>query len=121
MQLKKTLIILLILLNFKLMYSQEKTTTLEPVLINGRKKNVKERKEFKKHAQSTEVLNDYELNRNNPAFIEQSLNTMSGVQVDKRTQLGGQRIVIRGYGNDQKFNNWVLKISNSSKTACNTS
>ena len=109
MQLKKTLIILLILLNFPLIYSQENTTTLEPVLINGRKKNVKERKEFKKHAQSTEVLNDYELNRNNPAFIEQSLNTMSGVQVDKRTQLGGQRIVIRGYGNDQKFNNWGIK------------
>ena len=32
------------------------------------------------------------------------------MQVDKRTQLGGQRIVIRGYGNDQKFNNWGIKI-----------
>ncbi len=101
--------ILLTILNFVFLFSQEKTIKLEPVLIKGRKKNVKERHEFKRHAQSTEVLNDYELNRNNPAFIEQSLNTMSGVQVDKRTQLGGQRIVIRGYGNDQKFNNWGIK------------
>jgi len=106
---KYKIAILLTLLNFALLFSQEKTTTLEPVLIKGRKKNTKERHEFKRHAQSTEVLNDYELNRNNPAFIEQSLNTMSGVQVDKRTQLGGQRIVIRGYGNDQKFNNWGIK------------
>lgn len=106
---KCKLSILIALLNFSLVFAQEKTTTLEPVLIKGRKKNIKERYEFKRHAQSTEVLNDYELNRNNPAFIEQSLNTMSGVQVDKRTQLGGQRIVIRGYGNDQKFNNWGIK------------
>jgi len=106
---KYKIAVLLSLLNFALLFSQEKTTTLEPVVIKGRKKNVKERREFKKHAQSTEVLNDYELNRNNPAFIEQSLNTMSGVQVDKRTQIGGQRIVIRGYGNDQKFNNWGIK------------
>ena len=35
---------------------------------------------------------------------------MSGVHVDKRTNLGGQRVVIRGYGNDQKFNNWVVKF-----------
>lgn len=101
--------ILLTILNFAFVFSQKQTITLEPVIIKGRKKNIKELNEFKKHAQSTEVLNDYELNRNNPAFIEQSLNTMSGVQVDKRTQIGGQRIVIRGYGNDQKFNNWGIK------------
>lgn len=101
--------ILLTILSFTFLYSQKQTIILEPVIIKGRKKNIKELNEFKKHAQSTEVLNDYELNRNNPAFIEQSLNTMSGVQVDKRTQIGGQRIVIRGYGNDQKFNNWGIK------------
>ncbi len=91
------------------MYSQENATTLQNVTIKGRKKNEKERHEFKRHAQSTEVIAITELNRNNPAFIEQSLNTMAGVQVDKRTQLGGQRIVIRGYGNDQKFNSWGIK------------
>lgn len=73
-------------------------------------KTAKERAEFQHHAQSTEVLTAEELNRNNPAFIEQALNTVAGVQVDKRTQLGGQRIVIRGYGNDQKFNNWGIKV-----------
>lgn len=60
--------ILLSILNFAFVFSQEKTTTLEPVIIKGRKKNTKERHEFKRHAQSTEVLNDYELNRNNPAW-----------------------------------------------------
>src|SRR5437868_10803597 len=85
------------------------TQTLKEVEVKGRKKTVKERAEFQHHAQTTEVLTEEELNRNNPAFIEQSLNTVAGVQVDKRTQLGGQRIVIRGYGNDQKFNNWGIK------------
>jgi iron complex outermembrane receptor protein len=82
---------------------------LNEVQVKGRKKTLKERAEFQRHAQTTEVLTEEELNRNNPAFIEQSLNTVAGVQVDKRTQLGGQRIVIRGYGNDQKFNNWGIK------------
>jgi iron complex outermembrane receptor protein len=82
---------------------------LEGVQVNGRKKTQKERAEFKRHAQTTEVLTQNELNRNNPAYIEQTLGTVAGVQVDKRTQLGGQRIVIRGYGNDQKFNNWGIK------------
>lgn len=35
---------------------------------------------------------------------------MSCVQVDKRTNLGGQRVVVRGYGNDQKFNSWRVKF-----------
>jgi len=83
---------------------------LKEVKVNGRKKTQKERAEFQHHAQTTEVLTEPELKRNNPAFIEQSLNTVAGVQVDKRTQSGGQRIVIRGYGNDQKFNNWGIKV-----------
>ncbi|MGQ7944319.1 TonB-dependent receptor [Flavobacterium sp. WC2509] len=112
---KYKIVMLIIVLNFTALFSQEAatiraTTPLENVTIKGRKKNVKEIHEFKRHAQSTEVLTHSELNRNNPAFIEQSLNTMAGVQVDKRTQLGGQRIVIRGYGNDQKFNNWGIKV-----------
>ena len=82
---------------------------LEEVIVKEKRKTAKERGEFKRHAQSVEALTEEELNRNNPAFIEQSLGTMAGVQVDKRTQLGGQRLVIRGYGNDQKFNNWGIK------------
>lgn len=93
------------------MNAQENEKSIDEVkIIHARSKVLKEREEFKKHAQSTEIISGYEINRNNPAFIEQSLNTMAGVQVEKRTQLGGQRIVLRGYGNDQKFNNWGIKM-----------
>lgn len=89
-------------------YAQQQD--IEQVTINARTKVKKERTEFKRHAQSTETLSEEELNRNNSAYIDQTLSTMAGVQVDKRTQLGGQRIVVRGYGNDQKFNNWGVKF-----------
>ena len=88
---------------------QDSINQLKNVTVNARTKTLKERGEFKRHGQTTEVLTSEELNRNNPAFLEQSLGVMAGVQVDKRTQVGGQRIVIRGYGNDQKFNNWGIK------------
>jgi iron complex outermembrane receptor protein len=90
--------------------AQKQEQSIDTVQLMERNKLKHERAEFKRHAQSTETLDIYELNRNNSAFIEQSLNTMSGVQVDKRTNLGGQRVVIRGYGNDQKFNNWGVKF-----------
>jgi iron complex outermembrane recepter protein len=106
---KKIYLFALISLITSGLYAQEKTKNLEEVVIKEKKKVVKERGEFTRHAQTVEALNEEELNRNNPAFIEQSLGTMAGVQVDKRSQLGGQRIVIRGYGNDQKFNNWGIK------------
>ena len=88
---------------------QDSINQLKNITINARPKIVKEQSEFKRHGQFTELLSSQELNRNNPAFLEQSLGVMAGVQVDKRTQVGGQRIVIRGYGNDQKFNNWGIK------------
>lgn len=110
LQMKYKILVLIIFLNSAAVFSQEKEKNLKTVIVKARKKTEKERHEFRRHAQSTEVLTESELNRNNPAFIEQSLNTMAGVQVDKRTQLGGQRIVIRGYGNDQKFNNWGIKV-----------
>lgn len=90
--------------------AQNQEQAIDTVQILGRTKIKKERAEFKRHAQSAEILGSYELNRNNSTFIEQSLNTIAGVQVDKRTNLGGQRVVIRGYGNDQKFNNWGVKF-----------
>jgi iron complex outermembrane receptor protein len=89
---------------------QDSTNQLKAVIIKARKKSLKEKAEYKRHGQTAEVLTAEELNRNNPSFLEQSLGMMAGVQVDKRTQLGGQRIVIRGYGNDQKFNNWGIKV-----------
>ena len=88
----------------------QKSKELEEVVVKERRKIAKEREEFTRHAQAVEVIGLEEMNRNNPAFIEQSLGTMAGVQVDKRTQLGGQRLVIRGYGNDQKFNSWGVKV-----------
>ncbi|SEM17717.1 iron complex outermembrane recepter protein [Chryseobacterium taichungense] len=87
----------------------QQSTEIEEVAIQGRKKIKQERAEFKRHAQSVETLSEEELNRNNPAAIDQTLSTMSGIQVDKRTNFGGQRLVVRGYGNDQKFNNWGIK------------
>lgn len=106
---KKHIILAGFLLATTLAYSQVKEAEIDSVVIEGRTKLKKERAEFTRHAQSTEILSNYELNRNNPNSIEQSLGTLAGVQVDKRTNFGGQRIVIRGYGNDQKFNNWGIK------------
>ncbi|MGN7863417.1 TonB-dependent receptor [Chryseobacterium sp. 22458] len=107
---KKNYIIALSLCLMGFANAQEKEKSIDEIEIHARAKVAKEREEFKRHAQSTEVISDYEINRNNPAFMEQSLGTMAGVQVEKRTQLGGQRIVVRGYGNDQKFNNWGIKM-----------
>ena len=106
---RKTIILFYFLLISCISYAQDVPKNLDEVIVREKKKTAKERGEFKRHAQTVEALTEEELNRNNPAFIEQSLGTMAGVQVDKRTQLGGQRIIIRGYGNDQKFNNWGIK------------
>lgn len=104
----KKSIIFLALLGTPFIYGQEKN--IDEITILGRKKLKQERKEFTRHAQSVETMSEEELNRNNPAMIDQTLSTMAGVQVDKRTNFGGQRIVVRGYGNDQKFNNWGTKF-----------
>ena len=106
---KKLYIFLLIAFFPNNIFAQTTTKELDEVIVKEKKKTEKERGEFKRHAQSVKALTEEDLNRNNPAFIEQSLGIMAGVQVDKRTQLGGQRIVIRGYGNDQKFNSWGVK------------
>ncbi|WP_109741274.1 TonB-dependent receptor [Arcicella aurantiaca] len=107
---KKIFILSYLMLSAGFAFAQDSTSkALDEVIVREKRKTAKERGEFKRHAQTVEALTEEELNRNNPAFIEQSLGTMAGVQVDKRTQLGGQRLVIRGYGNDQKFNNWGIK------------
>lgn len=107
---KKNYIIALSLSMIGFAHAQENEKNIDEIEIHARTKVIKEREEFKRHAQSAEIISDYELNRSNPSFIEQSLGTMAGVQVEKRTQLGGQRIIVRGYGNDQKFNNWGIKM-----------
>ena len=108
----KKIILGVAMLAAQLSFAQEnkQDKTIDEVTILGRKKIKQERKEFTRHAQSTETLSEEELNRNNSAMIDQTLSTMAGVQVDKRTNFGGQRVVVRGYGNDQKFNNWGTKF-----------
>ena len=106
----KKILYTLAVFGVSLIYAQEHETQIDSIVIQGRTKIKKEMSEFRKYAQSTEILSQYELNRNTSNFIEQSLGTLAGVQVDKRTTLGGQRIVVRGYGNDQKFNNWGVKM-----------
>jgi iron complex outermembrane recepter protein len=86
------------------------TIRLAEVVVQESRRVIDERNAIIKHAQSVGVMSEAQLNRNNPMFVEQGLGMMAGMQVDKRTQLGGQRLVIRGYGNDQKFNNWGVKI-----------
>ena len=54
----------------------QQSSEIEEVAIQGRKKIKQERAEFKRHAQSVETLSEEELNRNNPAAIEQTLSTM---------------------------------------------
>ena len=111
MKIKIFILFIVPLLSFQIeaQSKQDSINNLKNVTVKARKKTLKERAEYKRHGQTAEVLTSEELNRNNPAFLEQSLGVMAGVQVDKRTQVGGQRIVIRGYGNDQKFNNWGIK------------
>lgn len=88
----------------------ENEKVIDSIAIKGRKKIKQERADFAYNGQSTEILGSYEIERNNPIFVEQSLGTMAGVQVERRTEFGGQRVVLRGYGNDQKFNNWGVKF-----------
>lgn len=62
------------------------------------------------NGQPTSLLTTKDLNRNNPAFVEKAFNTISGAQMEKRTNVGGHKITLRGYGNDQRFNNWGVKV-----------
>jgi len=53
---------------------------------------------------SVAVLTAQDLHRNDGLFLENSLNLVPGVRMEKRTMSGGQRITIRGYGNGTNFN-----------------
>ncbi len=107
---KNKYLIAILIASSSILAAQENEKAVEGVTIHARTKVIKEQEEFKKNAQATENLSSYELKRNNPAMIEQALNTVAGVQMEKRTIMGGQRIILRGYGNDQKFNNWGIKM-----------
>lgn len=90
-------------------FGQNHDRQIDSVTIVKRLKE-KEQKLITVNSQPTSLLSLKELNRNNPALIEQSMNTIPGVQMQKRTNVGGQKIILRGYGNDQRFNNWGIKV-----------
>ena len=55
-------------------------------------------------AQSVGVLTYHDLQRGNGLFPENQMNTIPGVFMQTRGISGGQRIIIRGYGNTTNFN-----------------
>lgn len=55
-------------------------------------------------SRSVAMLTRQDLQRNDGLFLENTLNLVPGVRMEKRTMSGGQRITIRGYGNNTNFN-----------------
>lgn len=107
---KKLIFSAFILSSIVVFAQSEKETTIDSLHLTSRIKIKEEKERLINNAQATDLLKTYDVERNHPVFLEQSLGTLPGVQVEKRTQFGGQRVVVRGYGNDQKFNNWGVKF-----------
>jgi iron complex outermembrane receptor protein len=61
-------------------------------------------------AQSVGVLTSEDFHRNNGLSLENSLNLIPGVDMQSRTTFGGQRIMIRGYGNNTNFNGQGVQV-----------
>jgi iron complex outermembrane receptor protein len=59
--------------------------------------------------QSIGILSRQELTRSEGLFLENTINLVPGVRMEKRTATGGQRLVIRGYGNSTNFNGTGIK------------
>ena len=52
---------------------------------------------------SVATLSRPELTRSTGLFLDDALNVVPGVRMERRTMSGGQRITIRGYGNRTNF------------------
>lgn len=63
-----------------------------------------------KAPQAIAELDQEQLHRNSGIYLEQSLNLEPGIRMEKRTNSGGQRITIRGYGNNTNFNGLGYKL-----------
>jgi iron complex outermembrane receptor protein len=61
-------------------------------------------------AQSVGVLTPRDLSRNNGLSLENSLNLLPGITMQSRSSYGGQRIAIRGYGNNTNFNGQGVQV-----------
>lgn len=54
--------------------------------------------------QAISMLSRRDLKRSSGIYLEETINLEPGIRMEKRTNSGGQRITIRGYGNDTNFN-----------------
>ncbi|HEV9036380.1 MAG TPA: TonB-dependent receptor [Puia sp.] len=61
-------------------------------------------------AHSVGILTAEDFHRNTGFSLENSLNLMPGVSMGSRTSFGGQRIIIRGYGNNTNFNGQGVQV-----------
>ncbi|HVS98454.1 MAG TPA: TonB-dependent receptor [Puia sp.] len=59
---------------------------------------------------SVGVLTAEDFHRNNGLSLENSLNLIPGVAMGSRSSFGGQRIIIRGYGNNTNFNGQGVQV-----------
>jgi iron complex outermembrane receptor protein len=57
--------------------------------------------------QSVSVLSPRDLQRSSGLFLDQALNLVPGVRMERRTMSGGQRITIRGYASGNDAGNFV--------------
>ena len=60
--------------------------------------------------QSVGVLTPRDFSRNSGLSLENSLNLLPGVTMQSRSSFGGQRISIRGYGNNTNFNGQGVQV-----------
>lgn len=63
-----------------------------------------------KAPQAIAEIDDEQLHRNTGLYLEESINLEPGIRMEKRTNSGGQRITIRGYGNNTNFNGLGYKL-----------
>ena len=61
-------------------------------------------------ARSIGMLTPVDFHRNNGLSLENSLNLVPGVVMESRSTFGGQRISIRGYGNNTNFNGQGVQV-----------
>ncbi len=62
------------------------------------------RQRLVKEPEAIGTVTRQELERSEGLFLEEAINLIPGVRLENRTLAGGQRITIRGYGNNTNFN-----------------
>jgi iron complex outermembrane receptor protein len=85
-----------------------RTQTLNTVQVTGWSTGKKDNQLNVAH--SVGVLTAEDFHRNTGLSLENSLNLMPGVSMGSRSTFGGQRIIIRGYGNNTNFNGQGVQV-----------